>query len=156
MPTTTQSKPDRRQQTHQVIAKLQQERNALWALYCDFASLKPFSATKPVKKTLTTFSQLLIDYISLGHFGVYERVLNGKERRDNVQAIASRLYPKLEATTEIAIAFNDKYDSSEHLNSFNELEKDLSVLGETLATRIDLEDQFCNLILDSDRRLVAR
>lgn len=156
MPASNQTSPDRRQQTHQLIKKLQNERNELWYLYCDFAQLKPFAATESVKKRLTQFSQMLIDYLSLGHFGVYERLLTGKERRDNVLEIAKKIYPELEATTEIAVAFNDKYDASDKLNSLNELEQDLSVLGEHLAKRIDLEDQFCNLIVNSDRRLLTR
>jgi regulator of sigma D len=156
MPASNRTTPDRRQQTYQLIAKLRSERNELWSLYCDFAKLKPFSATESVKKGLIQFSQMLIDYISLGHFGVYERLLSGKERRDNILEIAKKIYPELEATTEVAVAFNDKYDSTEKLTSFNELEQDLSILGEHLAKRIDLEDQFCNLLINSDRRLVAR
>ncbi|MCX7087332.1 MAG: Rsd/AlgQ family anti-sigma factor, partial [Methylococcales bacterium] len=114
------------------------------------------TASESVKKSLTTFSQMLIDYISLGHFGVYERLLSGKERRDNIQEVAKALYPQLEATTEVAVAFNDKYESADKLNTFTDLERDLSILGENLAQRIDLEDQFCNLIINSDRRLLTR
>ncbi|MEQ1637625.1 MAG: Rsd/AlgQ family anti-sigma factor [Methylococcales bacterium] len=156
MPTSNKNNPDRRQQTYQLIKKLQKERDDLWFLYCDFAKLKPFTSTEAVKKGLTQFSQMLIDYLSLGHFGVYERLLTGKERRDNIQVIAKTLYPELEATTEVAVAFNDKYDSTEKISSFNDLERDLSILGENLAKRIDLEDQFCNLIINSDRRLISR
>lgn len=156
MPTQHQSNADRRQQSHQLIEKLQHERDALWSLYCGFASLKPLTASESVKKSLTTFSQMLIDYISLGHFGVYERLLSGKERRDNIQEVAKALYPQLEATTEVAVAFNDKYESADKLNTFTDLERDLSILGENLAQRIDLEDQFCNLIINSDRRLLTR
>ncbi|NOT84614.1 MAG: Rsd/AlgQ family anti-sigma factor [Methylococcaceae bacterium] len=156
MPATIQTGPDRRQQTYQLIKKLQHERDALWTLYCDFATLKPFAASEPVKKGLMRFSQMLIDYISLGHFGVYERLLEGKERRGNIQAIAVKLYPELEMTTEIAVAFNDKYDATDKIDRFNELERDLSILGENLAKRIDLEDQFCNLMVNSDRRLQMR
>jgi len=156
MAASKQSSPDRRQQTHLLIKKLQDERNELWYLYCDFANLKPFSATESVKKRLNQFSQMLIDYLSLGHFGVYERLLSGKERRDNVLEIAKKIYPELETTTEIAVAFNDKYDSAEKLTHLNDLERDLSILGENLAKRIDLEDQFCHLIINSDRRALTR
>lgn len=153
---TTISSSDRRQQTHQLIKKLQNERNQLWFLYCDFATLKPFSGTDAIKQRLEHFSQTLIDYLSLGHFGVYERLLNGKERRDNILEIAKNIYPEIEATTEVAVAFNDKYEKTEKSDNFNELERDLSILGEHLAKRIDLEDQFCHLIVNSDRRLTAR
>lgn len=150
------SSSDRRQQTYQLVTKLQNERNEMWCLYCDFAQLKPFSDTEKVKKRLSQFTQMLIDYLSLGHFGVYERLLTGKERRDGIMEIAKKIYPELEETTEIAVAFNDKYDSLEKINTLNDLEKDLSILGENLAKRIDLEDQFCHLIINSDRRLAPR
>lgn len=154
--TSTTSSSDRRKHTLQLIEKLQSERDQLWFLYCDLATLKPFPATDAIKKRLNQFSQILIDYLSLGHFGVYERLLNGKERRDNILEIAKKIYPEIEATTEVAVAFNDKYEATGTLTSFGDLEKDLSILGEHLAKRIDLEDQFCHLIANSDRRLMAR
>lgn len=156
MPVTTPTAPDRRQQSYQLVEKLKHERNQLWSLYCEFATLKPFNATEPVKKGLNKFSQLLVDYLSLGHFCVYERLLSGKERRDSLQIIATGLYPQLQATTEVAIAFNDKYEKQNNIDSFTDLERDMSILGESLAKRIDLEDQFCDLILKSDRRSMAR
>lgn len=146
MSVATPINPERRQQACQLIAELQNERQEVWSLYCHVAELKPFSATNTVKNQLTKFSQLLVDYVSLGHFGVYERLLAGTERRQRVLSAAKTIYPEFSSITEAAISFNDKYENISEINSFDDLEQDLSALGENLAKRIDLEDRLCELL----------
>ena len=146
MPVATPINTERRQQSNELIAKLQNERREVWSLYCNVAELKPFSANDAVKSLLTQFSQLLVDYVSLGHFGVYERLLAGTERRSRVLSVAKDIYPEFSATTDAAISFNDKYDNVQKIEVFEDLEQDLSVLGESLAKRIDLEDRLCEVM----------
>ena len=146
MPAATPIYPDRRQQNHELIAKLTNERQEVMSLYCDFVELKPFSANDALKNLLTQFSQILIDYVSLGHFGVYERVLSGNERRSRVLSVAKEIYPEFSATTDTAISFNDKYDDLEKIEVFADLEQDLSILGEGLTKRFDLEDRLCEVM----------
>jgi len=146
MSTATPAHTERRQQASQLIAELQNERREVWSLYCNVAELKPFSANDTVKNQLTKFSQLLVDYVSLGHFGVYERLLAGTERRQRVLTIAKAIYPEFSSITDAAISFNDKYEKIEEISSFDDLEQDLSALGESLAKRIDLEDRLCELM----------
>jgi regulator of sigma D len=143
---TTPINTERRQQSYELIAKLQNGRREVWSLYCKVAELKPFSANDIVKILLTQFSQILVDYVSLGHFGVYERVLSGNERRGRVLSVANEIYPEFSATTDVAILFNDKYDNVEKIEIFDDLEQDLSALGESLAKRIDLEDRLCEVM----------
>ncbi len=100
MPVATPINTERRQQSNELIAKLQNERREVWSLYCNVAELKPFSANDAVKSLLTQFSQLLVDYVSLGHFGVYERLLAGTERRSRVLTVAKELYPEFSKTTD--------------------------------------------------------
>jgi len=146
MPVATPINTERRQQSYELIAKLQNERQKVLSLYCNFAGLKPFSANDAVKSLLTQFSQILVDYVSLGHFGVYERLLAGTERRSRVLSVAKDIYPEFSLTTDAAISFNDKYDNVEKIDVFEDLEQDLSVLGENLAKRIDLEDRLCEVM----------
>ena len=146
MPDATPINTERRQQSYELIAKLQNGRREVWSLYCNVAELKPFSANDIVKILLTQFSQILVDYVSLGHFGVYERLLAGTERRSRVLSVAKELYPEFSATTDAAISFNDKYDNVEKIEVFEDLEQDLSILGESLAKRIDLEDRLCEVM----------
>jgi regulator of sigma D len=146
MSVATPVNPERRQQACQLIAELQNERQEVWSLYCHVAELKPFSANDAVKSLLTQFSQILVDYVSLGHFGVYERLLAGTERRSRVLSVAKEIYPEFSATTDAAISFNDKYDNVDKIDVFEDLEQDLSALGESLAKRIDLEDRLCEVM----------
>jgi regulator of sigma D len=146
MPVKTPVNTERRQQACQLIAELQNERREVWSLYCHVAELKPFSANDAVKSLLIQFSQILVDYVSLGHFGVYERLLAGTERRNGVLSVAKDIYPEFSATTDAAISFNDKYDNVGKMDVFEDLEQDLSALGESLAKRIELEDRLCEVM----------
>ena len=58
------------------------------------------------------------------------------------------MYPEFSQTTEAVIAFNDKYDDHKPTLSIDKLEADLSSLGESLAKRIELEDELCELVLE--------
>lgn len=134
---------ERRQTNQHLVSELQKERKEVWSLYCKIGELKPFSSSSETQSLVTQFSQLLIDYVSLGHFGIYERLLAGNERRDGVLTVAKRIYPEFSKITDAVVSFNDKYDDSKNQFSADDLETDLSSLGESLAKRIDLEDELC-------------
>ncbi|TAK64102.1 Rsd/AlgQ family anti-sigma factor [Methylobacter sp.] len=146
MSIAVQLNPERKQQAYQLIAELQNERQEVWSLYCHVAELMPFSANPTVKKKLARFSETLIDYVSLGHFGVCECLFKDADGQDPALAAAEEIYPALSSTTEAAISFNDKYESGVAA-ILDDLKQDLSALGESLAKRIDLEDRLCELIL---------
>ncbi len=149
MSTAIKQEPDRRQRAGKLIKELETERQQVWSLYCKIADLKPFLPGKNFQPVLTEFSQMLIDYISLGHFGVFQRLFEGNERRNAILDVVKDVYSEFLGITEIALNFDDKYtkdQKSETLDSGN-LEKDLSFLGENLARRIDLEDQLCEIML---------
>ncbi len=141
MSTEELSGAERRDKTHAMITELLQERQQVWALYCSVAGLEPFTPDKPVHTLLQDFCQVLVDYISLGHFGIYQRITNGKERRIQVIQIAEKIYPPIAVATDTAIEFNDKYEKLNEKEVLQNLSSDLSVLGEELAKRIELEDQ---------------
>lgn len=134
---------DRRQQNQRLISALQKGRKDVWSLYFEIGRMKPFSHTTEMQSLVTKFSQLVIDYASLGHFGIYERLLAGSERREGVLTVAKRIYPEFSKITEDVVSFNDKYDGQESNFAVSNLETDLSELGESLAKRIDLEDELC-------------
>jgi regulator of sigma D len=141
------SKTERRQNNQNLVLQLQKERQQVWSLYCKVAELKPFSCSSNTQSILTQFSQLLIDYVSLGHFGLFDRVISGNERRAAILSAAKNLYPEFSKTTEDVISFNDRYDDNAHPLNVDTLEADLSLLGESLAKRVDLEDRLCQLAI---------
>jgi regulator of sigma D len=142
----TIQKQERRQQNQHLVSELQKERKDVWSLYCKVGELKPFSSSPETQSLVTKFSQLLIDYVSLGHFGIYERILSGTERRETILNKAKQIYPEFSKITDAVVSFNDKYDVQKKAFSVKDLELDLSSLGEKLATRIDLEDELCDLL----------
>ncbi len=147
----TMQKQERRQKNQHLVSELQKERKDVWSLYCKVGELKPFSSSAETQSLVTKFSQLLIDYVSLGHFGIYERILSGTERREAILNKAKQIYPEFSKITDAVVSFNDKYDVQKNAFSVKDLELDLSSLGEKLAIRIDLEDELCNLLGGSAR-----
>lgn len=143
---------DRRARTRKEIKQLISERNEVLALYCSLAGCdghKVTSADEIDLETLQEFCQLLIDYIATGHFELYSRISEGKERRQEIIKLASTIYPRIEKTTQLAVEFNDTYDGGNHFDDElrNKLPEKLSSLGEELATRIELEDKLINTLL---------
>jgi len=146
MSIAVQMNPEKKQQAYQLIAELQKERQEVWSLYCHIAELIPFSANRTVRKKLAGFSEILIDYVSLGHFGVCEHLFAGADSLDPALSLVEKIDLALSASTEAAVSFNDKYESDAAI-ILDELKQDLSALGESLAARSDLEDQLCELML---------
>ena len=135
---------ERRASSRDLIQKLTAQRTQVIVLFCRVAGLQPFKSKKAqqsVQSLLQDFCQELVDYIAAGHFSLYERIVNGKERRQSTADLATKLYPAIADTTHIAIEFNDKYDCEDHCEISNQFEADLSRLGEALAARIELEDE---------------
>ncbi len=147
MPAVIKDNQERRSQSQQLVDELQAERKQLWALFCQIAEMKPFENSDEIAPVLMKFSEILVDYVSLGHFGLFERALSGNERRSNIMETVNRIYPSYSQTTDSVIAFNDRYDDSKKVRDLNDLEKNLSQLGEELAKRMELEDQVCSVLL---------
>ena len=140
MGTTAGTSSDRRARTRDLIDKWLQERQEVLVQFCQLAGVEPFVPNKSNKLLLKDFCQLLMDYMAFAHFEIYERIGRGEERREEVRKVAENIYPRLVEATEVAVAFNDKYDLSSHEQSLDHLHRDLSILGEELALRIEIED----------------
>lgn len=142
---------DRRSRTRKEIKQLIAERNEVLSMYCNLAGCDGTNVnTDEIEaEQIQEFCQLLIDYIAIGHFELYQRISEGAERRQEIVRLADTIYPRIEQTTQVAVEFNDKYDSGNDLSSISkeELTSHLSRLGEELATRIELEDKLINTLL---------
>lgn len=123
------------------------ERQEVLVMFCQVAGLEPYTRTQSLDNLLQTFCQILVDYTAFGHFEVFGRIGNGNERRVRVIQMAEEIYPAFVEATETAVNFNDKYDISDHQLVLDRLADDLSELGETLATRIELEDKLVSCML---------
>jgi regulator of sigma D len=131
---------ERRTRTADMVDKLLVERKEMLALYCQLAGLEPYTSSDRDERTLRKFCQVLMDYMAFGHFEIYERIAHGDEKRADVIKVAEKVYDRVVEATEYAVAFNDKYDSTKEYST-DQLEKDLSILGEELAIRVEMEDK---------------
>lgn len=144
---------DRRERVRKEIKQLISDRTQMLAVYCNLVEIikEPLDpeAHHEEMHLLQEFCQMLIDYIAKGHFELYQRIVDGEERRKDVLKLANQSYARISQTTQHAVDFNDYYDYG-NPNSMKELERlpqRLSALGEELATRIELEDQLINALL---------
>lgn len=144
-----QEERDRRSGTRSLIDRMLSQRQKMLVLFERCAGVEPYANERPNDELLQEFSQILVDYIASGHFGLYGRISEGKERRRGIVELAEQLYPRIADTTQVAVEFNDIYEKSNGRAIEGDLLKMLSKLGEELAVRIDLEDQLISEMLES-------
>jgi len=140
---------NRRTRQSHTINSLLRERQQVLVTMCALAELesKDVPADTVIHK-LQAFNQQLVDYTALGHFEIYERIIDGKERRGNIKLVANRVYPTISETTQLFVDFNDKYEGADEKDSLTGLYSDLSSIGEAMAERIESEDMLLREISD--------
>jgi regulator of sigma D len=138
---TQQSLSERRELTRKLVHELLAERGQVWALHERLSAMQPYQAAQELESLARQFCQLLIDYISLEHFGIYQRIAEGGERRRRVVDLANEIYPRLVETTDAALDFNDRCESFSPEELRRELGGELAALGEELTIRMELEDR---------------
>ncbi len=129
---------------HTLIDRWLDDRQKLLVNYCSMfrQDKKNKLQTLSDNQSLNGFCQQLVDYLSLGHFEVYESIVAKCEKQGGASLeLAKSLYPAINQTTDIAIAFNDRYSNDEEVDEYVKLNDDLSDIGEVLAMRIELEDK---------------
>ena len=98
----------------------------------------PYQAL-PDTSELKSFCGKLVDYLSLGHFEVYESILSQYQKEGvDTKIILADCLPEIEATTTPCLDFSDRYMKLDE--DAASLEDDISELGESLAKRFELED----------------
>lgn len=138
---------ERRERLHNTIDSLVKLRQEVVVSYCQLSGVSAFSKRDVENHTveadqIRSFCQIMVDYTAMGHFEVYQRIIEGKERRRVVKEVAAEVYPAIAETTDYLVDFNDKYDAFEGTkDDIQQLTGDLSRLGEIIAIRGELEDQ---------------
>jgi regulator of sigma D len=127
---------ERRQSPQQLIDSIIIERKQLLAFLFQATNINT-----PDNEFLEEFCQILVDYIAVGHFILYDRILDNKERRKTIIELAEIIYPEIEKYTQVALDFNEKYNANQDDIDGEKLKNDISILGEALTARIELEDK---------------
>ncbi|MCU0809302.1 MAG: Rsd/AlgQ family anti-sigma factor [Candidatus Contendobacter sp.] len=139
-----------------LVAKLLAARQESLVLYHRLAALKPFILADPVRHQLRCFRQTLVDYLALGPFEVFQALEEQPADSPYQQArqLARQLYARIARTTQAALAFHDRYDDLSD-PALARLDEELSRLGESLAARIELEDQIVAAVRNGRRTSIA-
>jgi len=124
------------------------ERSQVIVLYCKLSGYRN-QAELPEVDQINLFCDILIDYVSAGHFEVYEQIVNDCDiNGPSSIGLLNELYPGISKTTDIVVDFNEKY--SKKINNEGEqmsgFDMDLSMLGEAIAKRVDLEDNLIDTL----------
>ncbi len=126
----------------ELIDRWLKERQELLVHYCDLSGENDFSQTGALREKFVRLCEVLVDYVSTGHFEIYEQLVReAKEFNDGGQELAAKLYPRIQETTEVALNFNDRLDGKElSEDELKALYGELSKLGESLESRFEMED----------------
>ncbi len=139
---------------HNVIDCWLQERKQLLVQYCELAGLPPFerdAGALPDKTKVREFCEVLVDYVSVGHFELYDKIAAECESEGADPNFARELFPKISATTDVALTFNDTFAEIGANNDVESFDSRLSNLGQQLEERFELEDQLISTLHTGNR-----
>ena len=139
----------------EIIDRWLQSRQNLLVSFCTLSEKKgALEGDSDTEEKVRELCQNLMDYVSAGHFEVYEQlILEGKAFDDKQGLEKSRQhYQDIDDTTDTAVDFNDKYLETDDLSA---LVKDLSQLGEALESRFSAEDQMIALLHTAHKNQLA-
>ncbi|MDU4250363.1 sigma D regulator [Pseudomonas sp.] len=132
---------------HQLIDRWLRDRHELVRA---FDSLDGVQAPKTNAEDLQNFCQLLLDYVSAGHFEVYEQLMNEAQAFGDTRGLelAKQIYPRLETITANALNFNDRCDNGD-CREGTCLTSELKTLRQQLHERFELEDCLIEVLHNS-------
>ncbi|SEA15713.1 sigma D regulator [Microbulbifer marinus] len=139
----------------EIIDRWLHSRQSLLVRFCSLSEKKEFAERdSETEENVRQLCQLLVDYVSAGHFEVYEQLIREGQEFDDKKGLeqARELYQHIDTTTDIAVDFNDKYQETDDLSS---LVQDLSQLGEALESRFSSEDQMIALLHTAHKNQLA-
>ena len=127
--------------TDQLIRKWLSDRQAVIVTLNHLCGLRPFSTQsikEEIAEVLQGFCEKLVDYVSYGHFSIYEKMIAVTERSYHPLArVPSQLIELLNHMTQEALDFADKCQKCD----LHFLENELSTLAEKFAQRLEWEDK---------------
>ena len=138
----------------EMLTRWLRERRELLGSYTEIVvALDSNPASDTLGQRQQRLCERLVDYASAGHFEVFHHLVDEAERfADGSSTLADRLIPAIGDTTEVILAYEEKYGAAR--GCAEKLKRDLSALGEVLESRFVLEDQLIAGLHNRHRRLV--
>ncbi|EJO94842.1 Rsd/AlgQ family anti-sigma factor [Ectopseudomonas hydrolytica] len=139
---------------HQLIDRWLGERRELVLAYTALSKAPQAPAING--EALQGFCEILVDYVSAGHFEVYEQLTSEAKAFNDKRGLelAKQIYPRIEAITEVALAFNDRCDNGDCRDSVS-LVAELNRLGQLLHERFELEDCLIEVLHNAHQEQAA-
>jgi regulator of sigma D len=140
----------------ELLTRWLKERRELLGRYTEIVvALDSSPSEESMGQRQRALCDLLVDYVSAGHFEVFNELLNEAETfADGSGALAEKLIPEIGDTTEVILAYEEKY--GKEMLGGGKLKRDLSALGEVLESRFVLEDRLIAGLHNRHRRQVER
>lgn len=139
--------------SNELIDQWLHARKELLVSYCTVIGLKPQKEKRtPLNdKALENFCHNLVDYLSSGHFHIYDRIIQEVEGTSSPKmALTTKVHPALKNNTQTIMAFHDRYTNIEiDQDICLEFHQALSDIGEALDARFKLEDQLIQWAAES-------
>ncbi|RDB43808.1 sigma D regulator [Halomonas sp. DQ26W] len=129
---------------HQLIDRWLDERRELLVSFIELKEACDTELEAVSKTQIDRFSELLLDYISAGHFEIYPQLREEALAFEDQDAlgIAAQLLERLEMSTELVLAFDADYSTPVRCQHFlPRLPAWLDRLAKGLIERFALEDQ---------------
>lgn len=137
--------------TTQLVQNWLSDRKDLLVLYTQVSSSDPVAEPECTVEAVHAFCQTLIDYVSRGHFKIFETLSEMIEKyHPKLKGLDPKILNQIRNTTSVIVDFNDKYTQPKHLDG---LRNDLSKLGEHLAHRLDWEDELIQMYQQTSMHL---
>ncbi|CAK9887043.1 MAG: Regulator of sigma D [Candidatus Erwinia impunctatus] len=130
-----------------------QSRKALLIHYYQLIGIKPNKdiPDRFSSDNLDTFCHHLVDYLSSGHFTIYQRFVTEMKGSEQL-AKAALIYPALQVNTnDIMQTYDNHLEPSLTSSPSEGLHLALSSVGEALEARFSLEDKFIQFVLDKNQ-----
>ncbi|WAH58578.1 sigma D regulator [Pseudomonas silvicola] len=139
---------------HKLIDRWLQERQKLVEAF-DTLGETP-EALAGNRKKLKEFCGVLVDYVSAGHFEIYEQLIAEAKAFDDERGLelADTLFPRIEVITQFALDFNDHCDKGD-CSSAPDLISKLKELGSRLHERFELEDCLIEVLHNAHKEEAA-
>ncbi|EPC01250.1 anti-RNA polymerase sigma 70 factor [Litchfieldella anticariensis FP35 = DSM 16096] len=129
---------------HQLIDRWLDQRREMLVSFVELQEACDVELEAVEKARIDAFSELLMDYISAGHFEIYPQLREESKAfsDDEALVIADKLLERLEMSTELVLAFDADYASPTRCQHYlPRLPAWLDRLGKGLTERFALEDQ---------------
>lgn len=138
---------------HRLIDRWLNERNDLIKAYDAVIEHQ----SNPKRGPQKAFCQVLVDYVSTGHFEIYEQLYEEAKAFNDKRGLelADQIYPRIEVITQAALKLHDRCNGIAHRPDCKKLDQEFRKLGDLLDERFELEDCLIEILHNAHKQKEA-